>query len=252
MSFIHRLQKVLQRVDEGFEPDSFFYKKFRGVNDKNIQQAKEYAKSCDVVYHKSPDEEFPWWEVVDSNGNKIMYGDANDTFYLKVPKWMGWVIRDELNIDRDFSESSDNKDKTSFEDRVVKVIERKGLRRLKSIFSQVLDKITPENLPRYYPDAEDGIEFEWEEVPYFCANIEDDLTEYFGEPVELCFSSDNGWYFVSGHHYLDELKLDDLETDYFGNRELINSLPNNYVGKVDAINPEPFEEAAMEEYYNNI
>ena len=136
-------------------------------------------------------------------------------------------------------------------DKVIEIINAKGVEQLKNIFALVAERITPENIPTYCPDAKEGLEFEWDETPYFCANIEKELKGYFGEGCELCFDCDQCWYF-----YFDsdgeEVRLLDLENT-IGYIHDMDELPTRYCcadkkGNDVGLNEEPFKEAAMKKY----
>lgn len=135
---------------------------------------------------------------------------------------------------------------------IVKVIEDNGVDSLKEILSKVKDTITPKNLPEYYPREKEGNQFGWYNVPYFCGNLQRELTEFFGVPTEIGFTEDTGWYLSVGILYSEAVPLDSLR--YVGGKgidwdALFSVLPNDYVGKVNAINEEPFKQASIKEYY---
>lgn len=152
-------------------------------------------------------------------------------------------------------------------DKVVEIIVTKGTERLKEIFDLVNERITPENIPTYHPNAEapdyyyvkdDGYKFDWGECPYYCANVEKELTEYFGTPTELCFDGYNNWHFTINRGidgYINLWKLaEEIEaaSDEINLYNLIERLPRwvNHIGSTDVgINEEPFKEAAIKAYY---
>lgn len=127
---------------------------------------------------------------------------------------------------------------------IESVIAQKGDKGLRAILGLVDDnKLIPENCPIY-----DGKAFVWAFVPFFLAQVEKELTEYFGFNCNLGFSIQKNWFFVSKRNGLcEEVSIRDLEdVDTARLLEELDWMDN------DILNEHPFKVEAIMQYASNL